>query len=93
VVSTPALLAPLAQTTGGGARRLEGSAGLHVPKIVDIRAGTHFSGEDYIGLKPTEASLLTGVTVAPLGLGFLGLALLLLPLILTWLVEGRRRRG
>jgi hypothetical protein len=91
VVSTPALLAPLAQTTGGGARRLEGSAGLHVPKIVDIRSGTHFSGDDYIGLKPTEASLLTGVTVAPLGLGFLGLALLLLPLILTWLVEGRRR--
>jgi hypothetical protein len=93
VVSTTALLAPLAATTGGSIRRLETSGTLHIPKLVDIRTGTQFSGEDYIGLRPTEASLLTGVAIAPLGLGFLGLALLLLPLILTWAMEGRRRRS
>ena len=92
VVSTTALLAPLAQATGGNARRLEVGGSLVVPKLADIRSGTQFSGEDYMGLRPTQASLLKGVSVAPLGLGLIGLALLLLPLILTWGIEGLRRR-
>lgn len=93
VVSTPALLAPLAETTGGAARRLEINGALNVPKLADIRSGTRFAGDDYMGLRPTQASLLKGVSVAPLGLGLIGLALLLLPLVLAWGFEGFRRKA
>lgn len=92
VVSTTALLAPFAESTGGSARRLQPGDSLVIPKFADIRSGSKYAGEDYMGLRPTQASLLKGVSVMPLGLGMIGLALLLLPLILTWGAEGLRRR-
>ncbi len=91
VVSTTELLAPLAESSGGSARRLEVNGALVVPRLAEIRSGTRFAGEDYLGLRPTQASLLRGVSILPLGMGMFGLALLLLPLILTWGFEGRRR--
>jgi hypothetical protein len=92
VVSTIDDLAPVATATGGSVRRIFGSGALAMPRVVDIRSGGRYGGSDYIGLKPTEASILRGVTVTPLGFGFLGLGLLLLPLIGAWLAEGLRRR-
>lgn len=91
VVSTVDDLAPIAEATGGGTRRLMQNGALALPRLVDIRAGGRYAGSDYIGLRPTEASVLKGVTVTPMGLGFLGLGLLLLPLIGAWLAEGLRR--
>lgn len=91
VVSTLDDLTPIAEATGGSVRRLLPRGNLEVPRIVDIRGGSRYGGSDYIGLRPTEASVLKGVTVMPLGLGFLGLGLLLLPLIGAWLAEGLRR--
>lgn len=91
VVSTIDDLAPIAEATGGGTRRLMQNDALALPRLVDIRAGGRYAGSDYLGLRPTEASVLKGVTVTPMGLGFLGLGLLLLPLIGAWLAEGLRR--
>jgi hypothetical protein len=92
VVSTPDDLAPIAEATGGSVRRLLPRGTLEVPRLVDIRGGSRFGGPDYIGLRPTEASVLKGISVVPLGLGFLGLGLLLLPLVGAWLAEGLRRK-
>ena len=92
VVSTVSDLTPIAESTGGSVRRLYPNGTLVLPRLVDIRSGTRFSGSDYIGLRPTEASILRGVSVLPLGLGFLGLGLLLIPILATWLAEGLRRR-
>ena len=91
VVSTLEDLTPISEATGGGTRRIMASGNLNLPRLVDIRSGGRYSGSDYIGLRPTEASVLKGVSVMPLGLGFLGLGLLLLPLIGAWLAESLRR--
>jgi hypothetical protein len=92
VVSTTEDLRQVAEWTGGSVRRIAESGTVVMPRLVDIRTGTRFAGSDYIGLKPTEASVLRGVSIVPLGLGMLGLGLLLIPVILMWLAEGRRRR-
>jgi uncharacterized membrane protein len=91
VVSTTELLQPLLEQTGGSARRLEQSGSFNVPRILDIRSGTRFAGNDFIGLKPSEAYVVKGAGLTPIALGFLGLALLLGSTILTWLREGRGR--
>ena len=92
VVSTTSDLTPIAESTGGSVRRIFANGSLALPRLIDVRSGTRFSGTDYIGLRPTEASILRGVSVTPLGLGFLGLGLLLIPILATWLAEGLRRR-
>lgn len=92
VISTTGMLQPVAEWTGGSVRRIAANGTVAVPRIVDIRSGSRFAGSDYIGLKPNTASILRGITITPLGLGFLGLGLLLLPLIAMWFGEGRRRQ-
>jgi len=92
VISTLDPLRPVAEASGGSVRRIAETGAVLMPRIVDIRTGGAYGGSDYIGLRPTEASVLRGVTVMPLGFGFLGLGLLLLPLIGAWLVEGRRKK-
>ncbi len=92
VVSTLDDLAPVAEMSGGSVRRIYAGGQLELPSLVDIRAGSRFAGANYIGLRPTEASVLRGVTVTPLGIGLIGLGLLLIPLIGAWFAEGARRR-
>ena len=93
VISTVDLLQPVAEATGGSVRRIAATGTVTIPRLVDIRTGTRFGGNDYIGLKPNSASILKGISIYPLGLGFLGLGLLLLPLIGMWFAEGRRRKA
>jgi hypothetical protein len=93
VISTTGILAPVAEATGGTVRRIFASGSLAMPRVVDIRSGARFGGSDHIGLRPTEASILRGLTITPLGLGFVGLGLLLIPVIGAWLAEGARRRA
>ncbi|MCA1953300.1 MAG: hypothetical protein LDL22_09680, partial [Hyphomicrobiales bacterium] len=57
VVSTLDDLAPVAEATGGSVRRIFARGSLDLPRIVDIRSGTRFGGADYIGLRPTEATI------------------------------------
>jgi hypothetical protein len=92
VVSTTERLAPIAAETGGSVRRLDDGRGLVLPRLVDIRSGGRFGGSDFIGLRSTEASVVRGVSVIALAAGGLGLLLLLVPLIGTWLREGRGLR-
>jgi hypothetical protein len=89
-VSTPDVLRPAAEATGGGVRRLAGLGGrLAMPGIVPVRAGAEASGRDWIGLRTTRDSVLKSVNRVPLFAGFFGLALLLFAFSAMWYREGR----
>jgi hypothetical protein len=89
VTSTALVLAPLANATGGDARRLEDGGGLNVPRMVAVRSGDTYKGDDWLGLKMSNASVVRGVGVLPVFAGLLGLLLLLGSLAGTWVREGR----
>jgi hypothetical protein len=89
VTSTTDVLAPIANATGGAARRLDDGHGLDVPRIVAVRSGGTYSGDDWIGLKMRDASVVRGIGVLPVFAGLLGLLLLIGSLAGTWAREGR----
>ena len=89
VVSTTAIVQPVADATGGTVRRIASGDGVAIPRIVPVRAGAATSGASWIGLRRTEATVLRGVDRLPLFAGFLGLALLLGALAAMWAREGR----
>jgi len=89
VTSTTQVLAPLAEATGGDARRLDNGGGLTVPRIVPVRSGETYKGDDWLGLKMSSASVVRGVGVLPVFAGLLGLLLLLGSISGAWLREGR----
>jgi hypothetical protein len=89
VTSTTEVLAPLTNATGGDSRRLDSGSGVNVPRIVAVRSGDTYKGDDWIGLKMREASVVRGIGVLPIFAGLLGLLLLLGSLAGTWAREGR----
>ena len=89
VTSTTQVLAPLANATGGDARRLDDGSGLTVPRILPVRSADTYKGDDWLGLKMSNASVVRGVGVLPVFAGLLGLLLLLGSLAGTWVREGR----
>jgi hypothetical protein len=89
VTSTIDTLRPLATATGGDARRLDGGGSVNVPRIVGVRSSETFRGEDWMGLKLRDASVLRGIGVLPIFAGLLGLLLLVGSLAATWAREGR----
>jgi hypothetical protein len=89
VTSTTGVLAPIAQATGGSSRRLDDGNGLEVPRVVAVRSGDTYAGDNWIGLKMTDASIVRGIGVLPVFAGLLGLLLLLGSLAGTWAREGR----
>ncbi|CAM5452542.1 hypothetical protein ATER59S_02865 [Aquamicrobium terrae] len=90
VVSTDKILKPAADATGGSVRRLAtASGGIALPAIVPVRASAQASGDDWIGLRTTDDSVLKALRRVPLFGGFLGLGLLLLALGGMWYREGR----
>src|ERR1700726_2254175 len=89
VTSTTELLKPLAQATGGDARRVVGGSGLDMPRIVPVRSASLFQGEGWMGVKMRDASVVKGVGVLPIFAGLIGLLLLLGAFAATWLREGR----
>jgi hypothetical protein len=89
VTSTTAVMAPLANATGGDSRRLADGPNLVVPRIVGVRSGDTFKGDDWIGMKIRDASVVRGIGVLPMFAGLLGLLLLVGSLALTWAREGR----
>src|SRR5712672_3576898 len=88
VTSTTEMVGPLVSATGGDAVRIEDSAGVRLPRIVGVRGDT-YRGDDWIGLKIREASVVRGIGVLPLFAGMLGLLLLVGALAATWAREGR----
>ena len=89
VTSTTDVLAPLANATGGDSRRLDDGSGLNVPRVVAVRSGDTYKGDDWIGLKMRDASVVRGIGVLPIFAGLLGLLLLLGSLAGAWAREGR----
>ena len=62
---------------------------MRVPRLVAVRSSTAFYGDDWIGLKIREASVVRGIGVLPIFAGLLGLLLLVGSLAATWAREGR----
>ena len=89
VTSTTEVLGPLATATGGAARRLTEGTVLAMPRVVAMRSSDTYRGEDWIGLKLREASIVRGIGVLPVFAGLLGLLLLVGSLAATWAREGR----
>ena len=89
VTSTTEMLKPLAQATGGDARRVVDGSSLDMPRIVPVRASGIFRGDGWMGVKMRDASVVKGVGVLPMFAGLIGLLLLLGAFAATWLREGR----
>jgi hypothetical protein len=89
VTSTPDMLQPLAQATGGDAKRVVDGSNVEIPRIVPVRASTVFHGDGWMGVKMRDASVVKGVGVLPIFSGLIGLLLLLGAFAATWLREGR----
>ncbi|HKG85433.1 MAG TPA: hypothetical protein VKB16_20130 [Beijerinckiaceae bacterium] len=92
VFSDTEALRAIAEATGGSVRRVaaESGDGVVVPRIQAVRSGTRFAGGDWIGIKPSDSAIVRGVSVFPLALGLLGLALLVGAALAAWIAEGRR---
>ena len=89
VTSTTEVLRPIANATGGDVRRIADGAGVNVPRVVPVRTSTTFKGEDWIGLRMRDVSVVRGIGVLPIFTGLIGLLLLLGSLAGTWAREGR----
>ena len=89
VTSTTDVLRALSNATGGGARRLADGSNLNVPRVVPVRTSTTFKGEDWIGLKMRDVTVVRGIGVLPIFAGLIGLLLLVGSLAATWAREGR----
>ena len=83
----------LAQATGGSSRRIghESGSAVSVPRIVPVRSGSQFAGNDWIGLRISDSGIVRGVQISPLFVGLLGLAILFGALVAGWLGESGRR--
>src|SRR6186713_2702914 len=89
VTSTPDVLQALSNATGGDARRLAENNSLNVPRVVAVRTSATFKGDDWIGLRMRDVSVVRGIGVLPIFAGLLGLLLLIGSLSVTWAREGR----
>ena len=89
VTSTTDMLKPLAQATGGDARRVIDGTSLDMPRIVPVRASGIYRGDGWLGVKMRDASVVKGVGVLPMFAGLIGLLLLLGAFAATWVREGR----
>ncbi|MCC7347246.1 MAG: hypothetical protein IT538_07585 [Variibacter sp.] len=87
VTSTTRDMAPIASATGGDSRRL--AADGTPPRVLGIRSSDVYKGDDWIGLKMRQASIVRGIGVLPVFAGLLGLLLLVGSLAATWAREGR----
>jgi hypothetical protein len=89
VTSTTEVLAPLSNATGGDAVRIEDGGSIHLPRVVAVRSSDTFKGDDWLGLRVRESSVVRGIGVLPVFAGLIGLLLLVGSLAATWMREGR----
>jgi membrane protein implicated in regulation of membrane protease activity len=89
VTSTTEMLKPLAQASGGDARRVVDGSSVELPRIVPVRSSGVFRGDGWMGVRMRDASVVKGVGVLPVFAGVIGLLLLLGGFAATWLREGR----
>lgn len=91
VLSTDRLVGPLAKATGGGVHRLAaaGSDAIAVPRLLVRAPGSTMTGEDWIGVAASQATVLKGVARLSLVAGLFAVALLLALFAATWWRESR----
>jgi hypothetical protein len=90
VTSSTGVLQPFTNATGGDAKRItDGSGGVALPRVIAMRSSDSYRGDDWIGLKMRDASIVRGIGVLPMFAGLLGLLLLIGALAATWAREGR----
>jgi hypothetical protein len=90
VTSTTEVLAPLARSTGGDTVRVTDAGGaIHIPRIIGVRSSDTFRGDDWLGLRIREATVVRGIGVLPVFAGLIGLLLLIGSLAAAWMREGR----
>jgi hypothetical protein len=89
VTSTTDVLSPLTNATGGDVRRLAERSGVTVPRVIAVRSTDTYRGDDWIGMKMRDASVVRGIGVLPVFAGLIGLLLLVGSLAATWAREGR----
>jgi hypothetical protein len=89
VTSTTDMLKPLAEASGGDARRVANGSSIEVPRIVPVHSSGVFHGDGWMGVRMRDASVVKGVGVLPIFAGLIGLLLLLGAFAATWLREGR----
>src|SRR5436305_4214585 len=78
VTSSTNVLGPFASATGGDARRIADASGnLSIPRVLAVRSTDTYKGDDWLGLKMRDASVVRGIGVLPLFAGMLGLLLLI----------------
>src|SRR6202030_33499 len=86
VTSTTEILAPLANATGGDVVRVTDAGGaIHIPRIIGVRSSDTFRGDDWLGLRIREATVVRGIGVLPGVGGLIGLLLLIGRLAATWM--------
>ncbi len=83
--ATGALLAPIAEQSGGGIAWLADG----MPEIRRVARGRHMAGEGWMGVADNKASRVTSVEQTPLLPAWAALLLLLGTLMLAWRQEGR----
>lgn len=90
VTSTTDVLHNITAATGGADRRLapKGDA-LDIPRVIPVRSGSSFQGDDWIGLRMRDVSVVRGIGVLPIFAGLIGLLLLIGSLAAAWAREGR----
>ncbi|WP_018387170.1 membrane protein [Ancylobacter sp. FA202] len=88
VTSTTQALRPTVEATGGGVWRMADLAGF-VPRVIAVRSGERFAGEDWMGLAMREVSVVRGLGLFPLFAGLSGLLILLAGVAAAWAREGR----
>jgi hypothetical protein len=90
VTSTTDVLGTIAGQTGGDARRIADASGtVELPRILAVRSTDTYKGDDWLGVKMRDASVVRGIGVLPMFAGVLGLLLLVGSLAATWAREGR----
>ncbi|MCJ8142043.1 hypothetical protein MKI84_03860 [Ancylobacter sp. A5.8] len=88
VTSTTEALRPAVEATGGGVWRMADLAGF-VPRVVGVRSGERYAGEDWMGVALREVSVVRGLGLFPLFAGLSGLLILMAGIAAAWAREGR----
>lgn len=88
VTSTTETLRPAIEATGGGVWRMADLAGF-VPRVIAVRSGERYAGEDWMGVALREVSVVRGLGLFPLFAGLSGLLILMAGIAAAWAREGR----
>lgn len=89
MISTPRLLQPTGDETGGIVRRIYSNDRLSLPEILPVKSSARVEANGRVLIRMSDETVLLGITTFPLLGGFAGVLLLLAGLTASWWREGR----